>query len=244
MRDFFFPLKLIQGNIISRPNRFVMMVLLSTSVGDAVVKCYCPSTGRIGDIVFNNVPCLVSKNSGINTEWTVEAIFVHDKWVGINQTSINRHIEYFLGQGELKDIVGDRAFKREKKIGDARIDFSSVDNFLVEVKMPLISLLNRSTDYSSFNSFDRFIKHFNVLRENAEKGNKSVVLLCYMYDAVPFSPPPITNSTRVIHDAADRARDGGVETWQINLSIDDRRVSLLTYFRLHLEGRVGVDILV
>ena len=244
MRDFFFPLTLIRGNIISRPNRFVMMVLLSTSMGDSVVKCYCPSTGRIGDIVFNNVPCLVSKNSGINTEWTVEAIFVHDKWIGINQTSINRHIEYFLGQGELKDIVGDRAFKREKKIGDAMIDFSSVDNFLLEVKMPLISLLNRNTDYSSFNSFDRFIKHFNVLRENVEKGNRSVVLLCYMYDAEPFVAPSLNKTNEIIHEAARKATSQGVETWQVNLSIDENKISLLKFFQLHLNGRVGVDILV
>ena len=240
MKDFVFPLKLIGGNIVSRPNRFVMMVDIE---GD-VHKSYCPSTGRIGDVVFSNIPCLVSKNRGIKTEWTVEAIFVHEKWVGINQTSINRYIEYFLGQGELQSIVGNRVFKREKKIGDARIDFASEDNFLLEVKMPLISLLNRSTDYSSFNSFDRFIKHFNVLRDNAEKGNNSVVALCYMYDADPFVAPSLNNSNRTIHEAATKARDQGVKTWQINLSIDENKVSLLKFFPLHMDGRVGVDILV
>lgn len=240
MRDLFFPLRLLRGNIISRPNRFVMMVELE----DVVTKCYCPSTGRIGDIVFSNIPCLVSKNRGIKTEWTVEAIFAHDKWIGINQTSVNRYIEYFLGQGEFGIIVGDREFKREKKIGDARIDFASEDNFLVEVKMPLISLLNRHTDYSSFTSFDRFIKHFEVLRKNVENGNRSIVLLSYMYNAEPFVPPPITRESRAIHEAASRASDQGVETWQVNLSIDEDKVSLINFFQLFLRGRVGVDILV
>jgi sugar fermentation stimulation protein A len=239
--DLFFDKKLTKGLIMERPNRFVMKVRVN---GDILQKAYCPSTGRIGDIVFNDVPCLLSENKGNNTLWTVQAIYVYDKWIGINQIAINEYIDFFLKQGELRGIVGDRFFRREKKIGNVRIDFASEDNFLLEIKMPLISLLNRHTDYSSFNSFGRFIKHFDTLKENSEKGNGSVVALCYMYDAAPFSPPPITDSTRVIHDAAARARDRGVETWQINLSIDDRKVSLLSYFRLHLEGRVGVDILV
>lgn len=240
MRDLIFVNKLLKGVIESRPNRFVMIV----KINDEIQKCYCPSTGRIGDIVFSNIPCLVSQNNGVKTSKTVEAIFAHDKWVGINQTSINRHIEYFLGQGELQGIVGDRVFKREKKIGNARIDFASEDSFLLEVKMPLISLLSRSTDYSSFNSFDRFIKHFNVLRENAEKGNRSIVLLCYMYDADPFVAPTLNKTNRTIHEAAFRASEQGVETWQVNLSIDENKISLLKFFQLHLNGRVGIDVLV
>ena len=51
-------------------------------------------------------------------------------------------------------------------------------------------------------------------------------------------------TNKVIHEAARKATNQGVETWQVNLSIDENKISLLKFFQLHLNGRVGVDILV
>ena len=67
-------------------------------------------------------------------------------------------------------------------------------------------------DYSKFNSFERFIKHFGVLQDNADAGHKSVVLLCYMYDDSPFVPPKLDDTNKTIHLAARNAADSGVET--------------------------------
>lgn len=41
----------------SRPNRFIMDVELD----DIINKCHCPSTGRIGNFIFKDIPCLMSK---------------------------------------------------------------------------------------------------------------------------------------------------------------------------------------
>ncbi|MEI6850117.1 MAG: DNA/RNA nuclease SfsA, partial [archaeon] len=42
------PLK--EGVIKSRPNRFIMLVLIDGKLE----KCHCPSTGRIGNIKFED----------------------------------------------------------------------------------------------------------------------------------------------------------------------------------------------
>lgn len=234
-----FSRSLQQGIILSRPNRFVMMV----KIGDNVARCHCPSTGRIGNIVFRDIPCMLSEgHHGRKTKYTVEAIKIEDVWIGINQVAINKYMEFFINQEVLSNILVGH-FVRERKIEDSRIDFSN-GRVLVEVKMPLISLLGRNVDYSKFNSFDRFIKHFGVLQRNADAGYRSIVLLCYMYDAVPFIPPKLDNTNQVIHQAARDAADSGVETWQVNLKIDEEGIEIIKSFKLNFQGRVGIDVLV
>jgi sugar fermentation stimulation protein A len=63
---------LIEGVISSRPNRFLMNV----DINNKTNLCHCPSTGRIGNIIFKDIPCLLSKseNKLRKTKYTVEAI--------------------------------------------------------------------------------------------------------------------------------------------------------------------------
>ncbi|MDR2067364.1 MAG: hypothetical protein LBP41_00010 [Holosporaceae bacterium] len=45
--------------IISHPNRFLMQV----EKDEATFLCHCPSTWKIGNIVFAEIPCLLLKSS-------------------------------------------------------------------------------------------------------------------------------------------------------------------------------------
>jgi sugar fermentation stimulation protein A len=91
--------ELILGLIKSRPNRFIMNV----EVENELVKCHCPTTGRIWNIIFEDIPCLLSKSSNPmrKTPYTVEAISVNEidepnkNWIGINQNAINKYVEFF-----------------------------------------------------------------------------------------------------------------------------------------------------
>ena len=170
-----FPQKLEEGLILSRPNRFIIEVKLKNKI----FKCHCPSTGRIGNLEFKNIPCLLSKteNPERKTPYTVEAISLNNlktkkkKWIGINQTKINHYVEFFLKNKQFKKITSTQEIKREVKFGDSRIDFKIGEDFL-EVKMPLISLptgeIPQNKAPSKFNSFDRLIKHFNDLAKSYE----------------------------------------------------------------------------
>lgn len=228
--------KLIEGLIKSRPNRFIMFV----EVEGKLHRCHCPSTGRIGSVDFVDIPCLVSKATTPNrsTDFMVEAISLDSRksWIGINQTRVNRYIEFFLRNNLFPEMINSADVKRESRLGNSRIDFK-VGNDYLEVKMPLITLPTNNAPkqkHSKFDSFDRLIKHFNDLAHSINKDSRAIILLCYVYDAKPFVRPKLDNSNSRILKAAKRSQRKGVENWQVNLKIDDEGVSLRKYFRLSL----------
>jgi len=223
-----------EGTIISRPNRFIMMV----KAGNRTLRCHCPTTGRLGDLKLEGLGCLysTSDSKARKTAHTVEAISVspsRDSWIGINQVASNRYFEFFLKAGSLSNMARGEV-RREVKLGRSRIDFL-VGNDYLEVKTPLITLpagndVKRVTR-SRFDSFDRLIKHMGELREALTPGIRAIIVLCYLYDAKPFKAPARDKSNWRIIDAATAAEKAGVERWQVNLKIDKTGVSLTRYFR-------------
>ena len=241
MKKYKFRNKLIEGVIKSRPNRFLMNV----KMGRKIILCHCPSTGSIGGIVFSNTPCLLSKAEGDKrkTPYTVEAISLdkiskkNKKWIGINQVKINKYVNFFLKNKKLSKMIYGKEILREKKLGNSRIDFLIEDTYL-EVKMPLMRLPTNDEEqvlrHSKFNSFDRLIKHFTDLSEHLRKNKRAIILLAYIYDAKPFSPPKRDKSNSKIIRAARKASRYGIETWQANFKIDKSGVSLTKYFQRNL----------
>jgi sugar fermentation stimulation protein A len=61
-----------EGLIHRRRNRFI----LDVEVNGIMCDCHCPTTGRIGNIVLRDIPCLISKSNDIarKTLYTVEVI--------------------------------------------------------------------------------------------------------------------------------------------------------------------------
>lgn len=85
---------------------------------------------------------------------------------------------------------------------------------------------------AKFNSFERLVKHFSDISGSIKYGSKAVILMCYMFDAQPFSIPE--NPEPAIVDAARKALSKGLGHWQANLRIDEEGVELLKYFKLGL----------
>ena len=231
---FRFPEPLKQGRIISRPNRFIMLV----RAGNRALRCHCPTTGRLGDLNLSGLPCLysTSHSNSRKTAHTVEAISSSQKggqWIGINQTAANRYFEFFLKERALKRLASG-PIQREVRLGKSRIDFL-VGNAYVEVKTPLITLPapegTARVRRSRFNSFDRLIKHMGELKDSLASGRSAKIVLCYLYDAKPFTPPPPDGTNARILEAARAAEEAGVERWQVNLRIGASGVSLIRCFR-------------
>lgn len=242
--DFIFSKTPEEGLILSRPNRFIMFV----KIKGKIFKAHCPSTGRIGNIIFKNIPCLLSSsdNPERKTKYTVEAISLNPinrknkKWIGINQVRTNAIVEYFIKNGKLNRLFGGNvkniALKREIKLGNSRIDFL-VNKTYLEIKTPLnimpISKLSPKKD-AAFNSFERIIKHFGDLAGSISGNSRAVLAMCYFYDAPAFKPPATDKFNLKIKNAALEAGKKGLENWQINFKINKRGVSLKKYFKLNL----------
>ncbi|MFA6530097.1 MAG: DNA/RNA nuclease SfsA [Candidatus Micrarchaeia archaeon] len=239
---------LVEGIIQSRPNRFIMIVTIEGNIH----RCHCPATGRIGEIRFNNVPCLLSKasNTDRKTKYTVEAISL-DKigakkknWIGINQGRMNDYLDFFIGQGLLERMVGRLSeIKREVTVGKSRIDFLLINSIgnptYLEAKTIVMAVPNKNrpdiaVKPKKFSSFERLIRHFGALVHEKKKGKRAIILLCFPYDAIPFQPPKPDKGSRKIQHAARAASNSGVESWQLNFKVSKSGVSLLDYFRLDM----------
>ncbi|MDR2419735.1 MAG: DNA/RNA nuclease SfsA, partial [Puniceicoccales bacterium] len=210
-----------EGKIICRPNRFIMQV---EKEGETFT-CHCPSTGKIGNIPLEGLPCLLSSSTNITrkTPYTVEAISLDmaKSWMGINQNAANRYVEHFFRSGLLNHIAANgHKILREQKIGHSKLDFK-IENTYVEVKTPLMympwlpeaaPLQERAASY-----FERFIRHVTDLSDALKDHESAAMIMCFIYDAPVFQIPKPTEKNKVIRDAVRHAIASGVKMWQLNM---------------------------
>jgi sugar fermentation stimulation protein A len=233
-----------EGLIRARPNRFIMEVELQ----GWLIRAHCPSTGRIGNLHFQDIPCLLSLSAdpGRTTGGTVEAISLdpmerkRKRWIGIDQGRANDYIDHFVRQGLLAPMIGNiTTIEREVKLGNSRIDFRMNGRDYVEVKTPL-NMIDCSghpqcqKTAAPFLDFERIIKHFHDIAASVGAGSRAIMLMCFLYDAPVFAPPMPDRHTVRIQDAAREAAEHGVEFWQVNLRIDREGVDLSKCFKLDL----------
>ncbi|WP_070328115.1 DNA/RNA nuclease SfsA [Exiguobacterium aurantiacum] len=216
------PLK--EGVIVKRRNRFVMDVLLD----DKIVACHCPVTGRIGDLVFDGVPCLVSaaNNPRRHTSFTVEAISIdRDKrWIGIHQGRANDYVEHLLKADALPVFPSPERVEREIVSGGSRLDFK-VDAVYMEVKTPLTELFVTPLPRFEGNARQtpvetkRFIRHLETLIATLPQAGRAVLLYVFLYDAPIFTGNPKRRHDEKIRRLIRDAIADGFEVWQLNCEV-------------------------
>lgn len=216
-----FALDLQEGIILKRRNRFVMDVL----IGDTVVACHCPVTGRIGDLVFDGVPCLVSTTNDPrrNTAFTIEAISIDadGQWIGIHQGRANDFVAYCLDTNALPVFPSPKHVGREHVVGSSRLDFN-VDGVYMEVKAPLAELF--VTPLPRFErrpvtrpvETERLIRHLETLIATLSETKRAVLLYVFLYDAPVFTGNPNRKQDARIRQLIRDAIADGLEVWQLN----------------------------
>lgn len=235
---FLFERPLLEAKILSRPNRFIVLVQFPDGTE---AEAHCPTTGSIGGWEISGLNCLVSGPHLGNrrTRFGLEALEIplpdgSTTMLGINQTVANRYVEASLLSGQLFEAVGPvRELKRERKLGAARIDFNVDDEEFIEVKTPLnkVNLETlvpaKKTGYGSSGnptSVERLIKHVRELTTALNGGQKAILLTCFIYDAPPFDPPRLKVYSET-YEALEIARIAGLERWQVNYAIDAQGIS-------------------
>ena len=245
MDKLYFKEKLSEGIIKSKNSQFVMMAELNGKI----FRSHCPTTGRIGNIEVNGRPCLLSRseNTKRKTEYTVEAISLNNfedknkNWIGINQNSINKYVEYYLINNCFNDMIETSNCKimREQVVGSSKLDFL-IGNTYIEIKMPLQFLQIDIPDYvkikkiSQFDSTDRFIKHMNELGKSLKNNERAILLTCFMYDNPGFRVIKHSKNYDKVSKIVKKNVSLGVELWQANFEINEKYVVLKNYKRFYI----------
>ncbi|MFN4213897.1 DNA/RNA nuclease SfsA [Exiguobacterium sp.] len=225
---------LLEGTIVKRRNRFVMDVLLD----DEIVACHCPVTGRIGDVVFEGVPCLVSRadETTRTTRFTVEAISIDDaQWIGIHQGRVNDYVAHLLGESRLPFFPKPTYIEREIARYDSRIDFA-VDGILMEVKMPLTELFVTPLPHFAQKiahtpvETKRLARHLDTLIQSLEQNGRAVLLYVFLYDAPVFTGNPNRRNDGALRRTLRAAIPDGLEVWQLNARLSPEGITLLRCF--------------
>jgi sugar fermentation stimulation protein A len=237
----YFPEPLTQAAIVRRRNRFVIDV----DLGGAVVGCHCPTTGRIGTLVLDGLPCLLSPShsSARATPYTVEAISVdppgipRPAWIGINQNAANRFVEQALTHQMLPAMVTAGTLKREQVLGGSRLDFLVNDTTYIEVKTPLDSLQVtlgghiETRPRPPLDATGRLVRHIGELGQSLAAHQRAILLICFLYDNPGFQVQPSRHYTAVKAQVSEAIRQG-VEIWQVNFQLDHTSVRVLSYHEL------------
>jgi sugar fermentation stimulation protein A len=237
----YFPEPLTQATIIQRRNRFVIDVDLD----GAVVGCHCPTTGRIGTLVLDGLPCLLSRshNTARTTPYTVEAVSVDPpdtraaSWIGINQNAANRYVEQALAHQMLSTMVTVDTLRREQVLGHSRLDFLVNDHTYIEVKTPLDNLQVtlgghiQTRPRAPFDSTDRLVRHIGELGASLTAHQRAILLICFLYDNPGFQVQASRRRTTVKAQVSESIRQG-VEIWQVNFQLDATGVRVLSYHEL------------
>lgn len=235
-----FEQKLIKAIIKSRINRFIFIV----DIDGKQVEAHCPTGGIIAGLSRKNIkdlPCLLSDH-GLNThrktQYTVEAISLDDglTYMGINQTKSNRYVEEFLKNEEVagKLQISD-SIKREKKLGNSRIDFK-VDDCYIEVKTMVAEYYCEASPdieelmQQTHPSVERMQKHVNELANELRFHNsRAGIITVFQYDAPIFEPPVDDPVYEDFVKDLKLAKDAGLKQYQMNIRITEEYAELVKF---------------
>ena len=230
---------LIEGVIKSRPNRFLMEVELAGKI----ILCHCPVTGRIGDLVFSDIPCLISSEDkdSRRTKFTVEAISLNKikrkrkDWIAINQRTVNDYVNFFIKNKFFPKMKLGNEIKREVALNSSRIDFC-IDEAYLEIKMSLLEIKGEKHHgkliHEKFNSFQRWQKQINDLSIVTRENNRALLCLVKTHNRSSFSLSDIDGKNSELKLLTKMINDSNIECWQINLQIGKKGISLINYFKL------------
>lgn len=235
-----FDQKLIKSTIKSRINRFIFIIVID---GEEV-EAHCTTGGIIAGISrkdIKDLPCLVSdhgSNTSRRTRYTVEAVSLDDglTYMGINQTKSNRYVEEFLNDKEVasKLQISD-SIKREKRLGNSRIDFK-VDDCYIEVKTMVAEYYCEPSDKlkalmrQPHPSVERMQKHVNELANELKAHNsRAAIITVFQYNAPTFEPPVDDPVYAEFVEDLKSAKAAGLKQYQMNIKITEEYAELVRF---------------
>ena len=219
--------ELIPGRLIKRYKRFLADVVLDNG---ETITAHCPNSGSMKACSAPDQPVYVSyhDNPKRKLKYTWELIQMPTSLVGVNTQVPNRLVYHSIVHGQVEELAGYDAVKREVKAGkNSRIDLMLSGNgrrtCFVEVKN--CTLVEDGVALFPDAVTSRGRKHLNELQRLIGEGCRCVMFyLIQRMDANLFKPADHIDPA--YGEALREAVEQGVEVLAYDVSIDQQQIVL------------------
>ena len=177
--------KMVEGNFLRRPNRFIAHILIQ---GQEEI-CHVKNTGRCRELLTPNaqVWCLDAASAKRKTRYDLIAVQKGERLINMDSQAPNAAVKEWLMDGGLGEITD---LKPETKWGDSRFDFSFVKDgrrCFLEVKG--VTLENDGVCAFPDAPTLRGAKHLRELAGLAQAGYGAYVLFVIQMKDVKYLHP-------------------------------------------------------
>ena len=171
-----FSSRLIRGTLVQRYKRFLADVQLPNG---EIVTAHCTNTGSMLGCKEPGSAVYLSRSDNPNRKlaYTWEMIQIQRRWVGINTLHPNRLVAEAVESGEIPELRGYEAVRREVKVSaHTRLDLclqSLNGTCFVEVKNVTVSFDGAAAFPDAVS--ERATKHLRELMRLKRRGHRAVV---------------------------------------------------------------------
>ena len=214
--------KIVKGEFLSRPNRFIAEVLIDGNKETVHVK----NTGRCRELLTDKAEVFlsVSSNPQRKTKYDLVAVKKGSKLINMDSQIPNDVAEEWLKKGEL--FSHNAVIKREVTYGKSRFDFYIEDScrkIFLEVKG--VTLENDGIAMFPYAPTERGVKHIKDLFSLKDNGYEAFIMfVIQMEDVRGFVPNDVTH--KAFGDALREAEKAGVKIIVKNCNVTENSIEI------------------
>ena len=210
--------KIIHGEFLSRPNRFIAMV----DVNGEIVKCHVKNTGRCKELLIPNAHVLLYEpvSETRKTKYDLVSVYKGDKLINMDSQAPNKIAREYL-ENSLEGLIN---LKSEVTCGDSRFDFyAETENGGIYIEVKGVTLEENGIAMFPDAPTERGIKHINGLIRLAGEGNGAMVLFVVQMSGMMYMTPNMKTHPQ-FGAALKNAREAGVDIRAIDCTVYEDKV--------------------
>ncbi len=177
---------IIEGNFISRPNRFIAEV----EVNSKMEICHVKNTGRCKELLIKGCKVFINevKNKNRKTKYDLVNVYKGNMLINLDSQMPNKVFEQYLKEGKfLKDIT---YIKRESTYKNSRFDFyveTLERKIYIEIKG--VTLEDNGVALFPDAPTTRGVKHIRELIDAKENGFETYIVFIIQFKGAKYFTP-------------------------------------------------------
>ena len=210
--------KIVHGEFVSRPNRFIAMV----KVDGEIVKCHVKNTGRCRELLIPGVTVLLyeAEQGSRKTKYDLVSVYKGDRLINMDSQAPNKIAREYLET----TIQGLISLKSEVTHGDSRFDFyAETENGGIFIEVKGVTLEKDNIAMFPDAPTERGVKHINGLIRLVGEGYNAMILFVVQMSDVRYMIPNVDTHPQ-FGAALKKAREAGVKILAIDCSVYEGKV--------------------